>query len=102
MPATDAGETSGICNLRPRPTNPEDTTYIDATHESLNIQCLYRKEVSNQLYRLDILKMPAADAGKTSGICNQRPRPTSLEDTYIIMPPMKALTNTFNAFTGRK
>ena len=33
--ATDAGETSGTCNLRPRPTSPEDT-YIDAGRESLN------------------------------------------------------------------
>ena len=36
MPATDAGETSGICNLRPWPTSPEDTIYIDAGSESLN------------------------------------------------------------------
>ena len=27
MPATVAGETSGICNLRPRPTSLEDTIY---------------------------------------------------------------------------
>jgi hypothetical protein len=36
MPATDAGETSGTYNLRPRPTSPEDTIYIDAGRESLN------------------------------------------------------------------
>ena len=36
MPATDAGETPGICNLRPRPTSPEDTIYIDARLESLD------------------------------------------------------------------
>ena len=28
MPATDAGETSGTHNLRPRTTSPEDTMYI--------------------------------------------------------------------------
>ena len=31
IPATDAGETSGIFNLRPRPTSPED-----AGRENLN------------------------------------------------------------------
>ena len=36
MPATDASETSGIRNLRPRPISPEDTMYIDACRESLN------------------------------------------------------------------
>jgi len=36
MPATEAGETSGIYNLRPQPNNPEDTIYIDAGLESLN------------------------------------------------------------------
>ena len=34
MPATDAGKTSGIHNLRPQPTSPEDTMYIDAGLES--------------------------------------------------------------------
>ena len=28
MPATDAGETSGTHNLRPRPTSPDNTMYI--------------------------------------------------------------------------
>ena len=36
MPATVAGKTSGTRNLRPRPTSPEDTMYIDAGRESLN------------------------------------------------------------------
>jgi len=36
MPATDADETSGTHNLRPRPTSLEDTMYIDAGRESLN------------------------------------------------------------------
>ena len=36
MPATDAGETLGICSLRPWPTRYEDTIYIDSGHESLN------------------------------------------------------------------
>ena len=35
MPATDAGETSGTHNLRPRPTSPEDSMYIAAGRESL-------------------------------------------------------------------
>ena len=34
--ATDVGETSGPHNLRPRPTSPEDTMYIDSGRESLN------------------------------------------------------------------
>ena len=36
MPATDAGETSGIRNLRPQPTSPEDNMYIDTGRENLN------------------------------------------------------------------
>ena len=36
MPATDAGETSGIRNLRQRPISLEDTIYNDAGNESLN------------------------------------------------------------------
>ena len=36
MPATDVGETSGSHNLKPWPTSPEDTMYIDAGLESLN------------------------------------------------------------------
>jgi hypothetical protein len=36
MPTTDAGEMSGICNLRPWPKSPEDTIYFDAGCESLN------------------------------------------------------------------
>ena len=36
MAATDVGKTSGTHNLRPRPTSPEDTLYIDAGRESLN------------------------------------------------------------------
>ena len=37
MPSTDAVETSGIYNLRPQPTSPEDIK-IDGVRESLN-QC---------------------------------------------------------------
>ena len=41
MPATDAGETSGIRNLRPWPTSLEDTLYIDASREmSLPLQLM--------------------------------------------------------------
>ena len=36
MPATDAGETSGIYSLRSRPTSLEDTLHVDAGRESLN------------------------------------------------------------------
>jgi hypothetical protein len=36
MPATDAGETSGIRNLWPPPTSLEDTIYTYAGRESLN------------------------------------------------------------------
>jgi hypothetical protein len=36
LPATDACETSGIRNLRPRPTCPEDSIYIDVGRESFN------------------------------------------------------------------
>ena len=38
MPATDAGKTSGICNLRPWPTSPEDTIY---SRINLSIKCQY-------------------------------------------------------------
>ena len=34
-PAIDAGETSGIHNMRSRPTSPEETMYIDAGRENL-------------------------------------------------------------------
>ena len=36
MPATDAGEMSGICNLIPWPTSLEDIIYIGAGRDSLN------------------------------------------------------------------
>ena len=42
-PASDAGETSGNHSLRPRPTSPEDTMYIDAGRESFNQYILRRK-----------------------------------------------------------
>ena len=96
MPDKDAGDTSGIHNLRPQPTSREDTIYIDAGHESLNqyIQRLHGKEVNNQLCRLEALqkqqlkqsslKMPATDAGKTSGICSLRLQPTSPEYTLYM------------------
>ena len=53
MPTTDAVETSGTHNLRPRPTSPEDTIYIDTgresldpIHESININNCNLKEES--------------------------------------------------------
>ena len=36
MPATDAGKTSGICNLRTWLTSLEDIIYTDASCENLN------------------------------------------------------------------
>ena len=44
MPATDAGETSGTHDLRPRPTSPEDTMYIKVLLTK-SIICLIDKKI---------------------------------------------------------
>ena len=47
--ATDADETSRICNLRSWPTSPEDTIYTDLGHESFNQYIIFKFQRSTSI-----------------------------------------------------
>jgi hypothetical protein len=94
MPATDAGETSGICNLRPQPISPEDTIYIDACRESLKqyinmnlfVKIVYyatrKKERKKERRKVNTTVMEHFNSilFHKSGLANKATRRTILQD----------------------
>ena len=80
MPATDAGETSGIHNLRPRPTSLEDTIYIDNQWNGLpnyiisNIQTTWHSAAFLSLKYEQIAKLEQPMKTVTISVWNHRER----------------------------